>query len=119
MKAPAEKGGAWERTIERFMVSSGVPLRWDALARRYRGVAGHMFARLNPRVEAGMWANMPKYVNKYEAQDRNEDGKRAIIIATNKMYGDSVEDSLVVMRLGTFAPMLKAFIQSDRERWSE
>jgi hypothetical protein len=119
MRAPKEEAGRWERTLERYMVAHGIPLRWDGLAKRYTGIAGHLFARLNPKVEENMWANMPRYVRRYEQQDKNETGKQVVIFATNRNYGDSVDDSIVVMRLGTFAPMLKAFIQSDKERWSE
>lgn len=62
---------------------------------------------------------MPEYVKKYESKDRNSEGKQVVILATNRQYGDSVEDTLVVMRLGAFAPMLKAFIQQDTERWQD
>jgi hypothetical protein len=59
---------------------------------------------------------MPEYMRKYE---RLADGKQVIIFATNRGYGDSVDDSLVVLRMGTFAPMLKAFVDQDKERWTD
>lgn len=62
-----------------------------------------------------MWSRMPDYIRKYETAD----GKQVVIIATNRGYGDSVDDSMVVMRLGTFIPMLKALIETDRERWTD
>jgi hypothetical protein len=62
---------------------------------------------------------MPEYVKRYELPERNREGKQVVIFATNRQYGDSVEDTLVVMRLGTFAPMLKALIAQDKERWEQ
>lgn len=80
------------------------------------GIAGHTFARLNPKIEDKMWSRMPDYVRKYETASN---GKQVVIFATNRGYGDSVDDSLVVMRLGTFLPMLKALIETDKERWTD
>jgi hypothetical protein len=60
---------------------------------------------------------MPEYIRKYEQPDKNKESKQVVVLATNRKYGDSIDDTLVVMRLGTFIPMLKAMIQQDRERW--
>jgi hypothetical protein len=119
MKAAREAASGWERVLTRYFAASGIPLRWDYETRRFHGVAGHVFARLNPAKEEAVWANIPKYVRKYESSDHNSDGKPAIIFVTNRTYGDSVEDSLVVMRLGTFANIFKPFVHSDKERWIE
>lgn len=115
MKAPREAG--WEKTLTRYFAALGIPLRWKYAKRRFLGVSGHEFARLNPKSgkDESVWARMPEYVNKYE---RLAEGKQVIVFATNRGYGDSVDDSLVVLRLGTFAPMLKALVDSDKERWT-
>ena len=117
MKASREAASGWERVLTRYFAAFGIPLRWDYGTRRFTGVAGHLFARLNPAKEDAMWANIPKYVRKYESSEHNVSSVPVIIFVTNRVYGESVEDSLVVMRLGTFAPMFKSFVNSDKERW--
>ena len=116
MRAVREASGAWERTLARFFMAHGVALTWDGKFKRFRGVAGHEFVRLNPQVEERVWARMPEYVKKYE---RMQTGKQVVVFVTNKQYGDTVDDSLVVMRMGAFAPLLKALVEADRERWVE
>lgn len=112
------KEASWEKTLSRYFAAVGVPLRWEYVKRRFLGVAGHEFARLNPKSgkDEAVWTRMPEYMRKYE---RLADGKQVIIFATNRGYGDSVDDSLVVLRMGTFAPMLKAFVDQDKERWTD
>lgn len=112
MKAPME--AAWERTLSRYFAANSIPLTWDARRKRFLGVAGHAVARLNPRSEASVWARMPELFGRFEKDDRN-----TIVFVTNKVYGDTVDDSFVVMRIGTFIPMMKALVESDRERWSK
>lgn len=112
MKAPAE--AQWEKVLSRYFAASGVPLRWDGLAKRFLGLAGHTVARLNPKVEDFAWARMPERFSKYD-----KDGSNTIVLVTNKVYGDTVDDSFVVMRIRTFIPMVKALVESDRERWSK
>lgn len=116
MKSPKEAGTRWENTLSRYFAAVGIPLRWEYVKRRFVGISGHEFARLNPKSNKheNVWTRMPEYVKKYEA-----DGKQVIIFATNRQYGDSVDDSLVVLRLGTFIPMLKALVDSDKERWTD
>lgn len=110
---------AWERTLARYFAANGLPLRWDGVAKRFRGISGHMFGRLNPDKEERVWPRMPKYMHDIESQSSNPDGRAAILFITNKKYGDSVDDSMVVMRLGTLIPMLKSLYYSDRERYEE
>ena len=117
MKASREAASGWERVLTRYFAALGIPLRWDYGTRRFTGVSGHLFARLNPAKEDAMWANIPKYVRKYESSEHNGSSVPVVIFVTNRTYGDSVDDSLVVMRLGTFAPMFKSFVDSDKERW--
>lgn len=119
MRAPKEAGEAWERTLTRFFAAHGVPLRWDYVSRRFHGLAGHNVARINPAKEDNVWQNMPQYVRKYEYPDRNKESKQVMVFVTNKRYGDSVDDTLVVMRLGTLMPMLKSMVDKDPERWKE
>lgn len=117
MRAARESRNGWEKALSRYFAAHAVDLRWDYASRRFTGIAGHIFARLNPQKEDNVWKRMPEYVKRYEQSDRNSEGKQVVIFATNRQYGDSVEDTLVVMRLGTFAPMLKALINQDKERW--
>jgi hypothetical protein len=119
MRAARESRNGWEKALSRFFAAHGIKLGWDYPSRRFVGIAGHIFARINPQKEENVWKRMPEYVKRYEKPDRNSEGKQVVIFATNRQYGDSVEDTLVVLRLGTFAPMLKAFIENDRERWQE
>ena len=44
-------------------------------------------------------------------RERNPSGDPVIVFVTNKRYGDSIDDSMVVLRLGAFIPMLKAFVK--------
>jgi hypothetical protein len=117
MKAPREAGNGWEKALSRYFAAHALPLQWDYPSRRFQGVAGHSFPRLNPSLEENVWARMPEYIRKYEQPDKNKESKQVVVLATNRKYGDSIDDTLVVMRLGTFIPMLKAMIQQDRERW--
>lgn len=119
MRASREAASGWERVLTRYFAATGIPLRWEYGRRRFEGISGHLFARLNPAREEALWANIPKFVRKYESDDTNPSSLPVIIFVTNRRYGDSVEDSLVVMRLGAFAPMLKSFVDSDKERWVE
>lgn len=116
MKPPREVGSRWENVLTRYFAAVGIPLRWEYVKRRFVGISGHEFARLNPKAgkEENVWTRMPEYVRKYEAN-----GKQVVIFATNRQYGDSVDDSLVVLRLGTFIPMLKALVDNDKERWTD
>jgi len=118
MKAPREGQERWERTVSRYFAVHGLKVKWSYPQRRFVGIAGHMFARLNPYNEVKMWELMPQTLRKYETE-RNPDGKQVVIFATNRRYGDSVDDSIVVLRLGTFLPMLKALVDSDKERWTD
>lgn len=119
MRASREAASGWERVLTRYFAATGIPLQWDYGKRRFTGISGHLFARLNPAKEDSMWANIPQYVRKYEDRYLNSDAKPVVLLITNRRYGESVEDSLVVMRLGTFAPMLKSFVDSDKERWAD
>ena len=116
MRAPKEADNGWEKALTRFFAAHSLPLQWNYRTRRFTGIAGHLFARMNPSLESKMWCNMPRWVREYETDSANPDGKGVVIFATNRRYGDSIDESLVVMRLGTFIPMLKALTQY-KERW--
>lgn len=107
MRSVSEKN--WERTIVRYLNAHAIPIKWDGLAKRFTGIKGHCIARINPRVEQNAWALMPQRLRQYEAPDRNSYSDNVILLVTNRMYGDSVDDTIVVMRLGTFIPMLKEY----------
>lgn len=115
MRAPKEQSNAWERVLTRYFAAIGIPLKWEGLAKRFTGVAGHDFVRFNSLSEEKVWPRMPEYVKRYEKLT----DKQVIVFVTNRRYGDSVDDSLVVMRMGTFTPMIKAFVEADKERWVE
>lgn len=117
MRSVKEGGGTWERTLGRYFAALGIPLRWNPVKKRFTGVAGHEFARMNPKSKDGanVWQRMPEYVKRYEQKS----GKQVVIFVTNRQYGDSVDDSLVVLRVGTFIPMLKALVETDMERWTD
>lgn len=112
MRAPTER--AWERVLTRYFSAHNVPLKWDGLHKRFTGIAGHNFARINPYNEESAWARMP---NRFSARETGSDN--TVIFVTNRKYGDSVDDSFVVLRLGTFLPMLKALVDTDKERWRD
>lgn len=112
MRAP--RGKAWDRVLERYFLAHGLPLRWDAAARRFVGLAGFDISRRSPYNEESLWQRMPEFFKRSEKDKTGE----AISIVANSRYGDSVDDCLVVIRLGALAPMLKALYESDKERWS-
>lgn len=116
MRSVKEGGTTWERTLGRYFAAVNVPLQWNALKKRFVGISGHEFARINPKARNGenVWVRMPEYIKRYE----HSSGKQVVIFVTNRQYGDSVDDSLVVLRIGTFIPMLKALVDNDKERWT-
>lgn len=109
MKSVGEKG--WERKLTRYLHAHSLPLQWNYSTRRFSGLPGFSIARINPLVEDNAWASMPKRVLSYESRERNPSGDPVIVFVTNKRYGDSIDDSMVVLRLGAFIPMLKAFVK--------
>lgn len=118
MKAPASTGGdngRWERTIARYLTAHRVPVTWKGPVAGFTGIAGYGFRRIAPKasryVSEATWAKMPLYMRQH-AGIRN-----LIVIVTNRMYGDDIEDSIVVMRLSTFAEIFATHINSDRERY--
>lgn len=102
----------WEKTLERYFNAHSLPFRWNGLAKRFTGLRGHMIARVNPKVEEACWEQMPKRIRDYESKERNPDRLNVIVLATNKRYGDSIDDTLAVMRLGTLLPLLQQYTKS-------
>jgi len=118
MRPVREKAGAWERLIVRYFSTYMIPLKWDYPSRSFRGIAGYRILRSNPKTETeSKWNLIPQKLKQYETERSN--GKPPIIIMTNNQYGDSVDDMIVVMKLGTFMPMLKEWYQADPERNKE
>lgn len=119
MKSPKLTGddGRWERTIARYMASYGLPIKWNYRDRKFTGLRLFTIKRVAPmraRIdESQSWTNMPRTIKQLE--DRGH--SNLIVIATNRHYGDSIEDSLVITRLGTFMPLMQALVENDRERW--
>ena len=115
MKAPYNRSNRWENTLTRYFAAIGIPIRWDWIQKEFLGLHGFTIKRINPRTdnaEGNQWRLMPQNLRKAEME-----GKRVVILVTSKRYGDDVEDTIVVMRLGTASPMLKALIDNDKERW--
>ena len=113
MKAAKRQSG-WEALLTRYFAAVRVPLRWDARAKRFVGFAGHAVARINTAKEEGWWARAPEFLRRYEAREPH---KKVILIVASRRYGDNIEDAIVVMRVGTLVPMVKALVEGDRERW--
>lgn len=107
MRSVSEK--SWERALSRYLHAQSLPFKWDAVAKRFTGLHGHMIARINPYSEEEAWKQMPKRIRGYESRDRNPERRKVIVFVTNSKYGDSIDDTLVVMRVGTLIPMLKAY----------
>lgn len=106
--------GGWEKTLSRYFAALNIPLRWEYRSRRFTGISGFAFSRINPYKEEAIWARMPEYINKYE---HLEPGKQVVVFVTTRRYGDTVDDSLVLMRMGTFTKLIKSLVDSDKERW--
>lgn len=118
MKSVRERSGAWERLICRYFSTYMIPLRWSYPERRFRGIAGLKIVRINPRTGSDTkWSLMPQNLKKYEGERGN--GNPCVILVTNKQYGDSVDDTIAVMKLSTLMPILKDWYQFDVERNKE
>lgn len=117
MKAPKEVTHRWERTLARYFSAAGVPVKWDSLKHRFVGIRRHSIARINPSQKTETRENQWKYMPTRIGDLERRGSENVIMLVTSQRYGDEVEDSFVVMRLGTFTPIFKAFIDSDRERW--
>lgn len=114
MKVPREP--LWERLIARYLIASGMPVfRWDGKDKRFHGVRGFSWTRSNPTGNGG-WANVPFYFKRYERERQNGNPHPVIMFLASKYNGENVEDTFVLMRLGTFAPLIKALIESDPAR---
>ena len=99
--------------LARYISASGVPLRFDYVSNRFIGVNGITILRLNPQALPQVWAKMNDRFTEAERTTRFP----VIAFVTNKQQGPDVEDSYVVLRLGTFMPMFAAMVAGDRERW--
>ena len=109
---------AWERVMVRYFSTYMIPIKWDYASRSFKGITGYRIMRYNPKKETDFtWTLVPQKLKQYAAERSN--GKPPIIIMTNKQYGDSIDDMIVVMSLGTFMPMLKEWYQADPERNKE
>lgn len=116
MKAPREASNGWEKTLSRYFHAANIPLNWDYGSRRFVGLSGFDIARLNPKTEDLVWPRMPERFKSYEHR-RTHTNSDIIVLVTNRQYGDSVDDSFVITRLGTFTPMLHALIATNPERY--
>tara|TARA_R110002153_G_scaffold186490_1_gene339614 strand:- start:127 stop:495 length:369 start_codon:yes stop_codon:yes gene_type:complete len=109
---------AWERVMVRYFSTYMIPIKWDYASRSFKGIAGYRIMRNNPKKQTDFtWTLVPQKLKQYAGERSN--GKPPIIIMTNKQYGDSIDDMIVVMNLGTFMPMLKEWYQADPERNKE
>lgn len=117
MKAPHEGDNRWERVLSRYFHACNIPVQWEYQTRRFEGLSGFEIARINPKAgsEERVWQRMPESIRDFERR-QTETHRELVILVTNRQYGDSVEDSIVVTRLGAYAPLLKAFLTSNPER---
>lgn len=107
----------WEKLVARFMVACGVPgFSFDGLKRRFIGVKGFSFVRITPRTEGG-WATVPWAFERYETIRNQGSSAPTIMFLTSKSHGNEISDSYVLMRLETFAPMLKTIVEADPQRY--
>lgn len=113
MKAPRDTNGNWERGLARYFSAHNLNIKWDGKAKRFLGIANLCITRRSPSKEEQMWARMPEYVRRYESNNQGN----VVVLVANRRYGDSIDDCLVVTRLGTFLPMLSAMVNNDPERW--
>lgn len=119
MRSPTGTGddGRWERTVARCMNSFGIPVKWDYRSRSFVGLRGITLKRIAPMRsrldDTQSLTALPRTIKALEERGH----QTPVIVVTNRHYGDSVEDSLVVMRLGSFLPMFMRYINSDRERY--
>lgn len=111
MRAPGEKH--WNDVLARYITASGVPMRFDYGSNRFVGLRGHTILRLNPRALPEVWARMN---DRFTGAEKDSPFP-VIAFVTNKQHGPDVEDSYVILRLGTFMPMMAAMVAADRERW--
>lgn len=117
MKVPIRSGdtGVWERMIARYLTASKVPVVWNGSRRAFEGLHGFTIKRIAPmRARYDTSQSMRGLPEVFRA---NKEVPNYVVIVTNAHYGDNLEDSLVVLRLGDFTPMLAAFINNDRERY--
>ena len=115
VKAPTRSGdtGSWERALARFLTVNKVPVTWKT--GKFAGISSYTLARIAP-MRARL--NPDESLSKLPLFFRLRQHERNLIVfVTNRKYGDDLEDSLVVMRLGTFMPMFATHINSDRERY--
>jgi hypothetical protein len=119
MRAPAARTNvkhAWERTICRYLSGYNIPLSFLSPMQGFRGIYGFTFRRIVPKRRgddpgAIRWERIPKFM-----RDHNDE-PNLILFVTNPTYCDSIEDVIVVMRLGTFGPLFASHINTDRERY--
>lgn len=116
MKVPKEP--TWERLISRFLTAHGIPgFRFLPVDKRFTGVRGFAFVRCTPKIEVGGWKNMPYYFKRFESERQNGNPHPVVMFITSKHNGPNVDDTFVMMRLETYAPMLKALVESDPSRY--
>ena len=117
MRVPKTKAlRDWEKLISKYMVSVGVPLRWDERSKRFQGVKGFSFTRIAPASDGG-WSRIPQFLRRYESELSNGSPHPVVMFVTNTRYGPDIEDSLVVTRVETFTEMLRICVENDPNRY--
>ena len=118
MKAPREADNGWEKAISRYFHANNIPVTWEYQTRRFEGLPGFEICRINPKAatEEAVWTRMPDHIRSFERRQRDS-RQSLLILVTNRQYGDSVDDSIVVTRLGSYVQLLKAFIDKEPERY--
>lgn len=115
MRVP--KDPTWEALIARFLTAYGIPgFRYEGREKRFFGVKGFAFVRCSPKAEQG-WKHMPFYFKRYETERQNGNPNPVVMFVTGKHHGPNVEDTYVLMRLETYAGMLKTVVEADPARY--
>lgn len=117
LKVPKKTGLRWEGILVRFMRAAGVSnFQYAGDSKRFTGVFGFSFVRATPRMEGG-WSNVPFYFHRYETERNQGNPSPVVMFLTQRDNGEFVGDSYVLMRLGTFAPLLAELIASNPNKY--
>jgi len=107
----------WENLIVKYLTSVGVPgFSYNGKDKRFHGIKGFSFVRIAPKADGG-WANVPYQFHRYETERANGNPHPVIMFLTGRNNGSEVNNTYVLTRLETFAPMLKTMIEAEPTRY--
>lgn len=106
----------WETLITRYMASEGIPLSWNELKKRFTGVKGFHFGRVST-VKEGGFGRVPSLLRRFETERANGNPHPVVLFAMDARYGPNMEDTIAVMRMSTFASLLKEVIEAHPNKY--